>query len=220
MIVYPLTDAWQNFLNDVKCCAGPRGGGGGGYWVFFWWVSATRDSKLAPRSKKNCPKIDTPFYKIILELIPCSRNGPILQTLLKKVGKLNRIFKSNMFLNNFKWLLTKLELRVRNIIPHSRKCLCNGYPIVNQELQNHDPVGRHIPVQVMYGSTPPHTPTPGCRYQKLCSATLMFENILNIFRKDHSVLWTCALADLICTSSICCNVLPTGNTNFCLAVLV
>ena len=37
------------------------GGGGGGTWVFFGWVCAARDSKLAPRSKKNSPKIDTPF---------------------------------------------------------------------------------------------------------------------------------------------------------------
>ena len=28
---------------------------GGGTWVFFGWVCATRDSKLAPRSKKNFP---------------------------------------------------------------------------------------------------------------------------------------------------------------------
>ena len=40
------------------CEAGPRGGG---TWVFFGWVCAARDSKLAPRSKKNSPKIDTPF---------------------------------------------------------------------------------------------------------------------------------------------------------------
>ena len=40
------------------------------------------------------------------------------------VNALNRIFKSNLSLNNFKWLLTKLELSwVRNIIPHSRKRL-------------------------------------------------------------------------------------------------
>ena len=33
------------------------------------------------------------------------------------VNALNRIFKSNLSLNNFKWLLTKLELScVRNII--------------------------------------------------------------------------------------------------------
>ena len=31
------------------------GGWGGGTWVFFGWVCATRDSKLAPRSKKNFP---------------------------------------------------------------------------------------------------------------------------------------------------------------------
>ena len=29
--------------------------GGGGTWVPFGWVSAPRDSKLAPRSKKNFP---------------------------------------------------------------------------------------------------------------------------------------------------------------------
>ena len=36
-------------------------GGGGGPWVFFGWVCAARDSKLARRSRKNSPKIDTPF---------------------------------------------------------------------------------------------------------------------------------------------------------------
>ena len=75
------------------------------------------------------------------------------------VNVLNRIFESNLSLNNFKWLLTKLELScVRNIIPRSKKRLWNGYPVQNQELQNHDPVGRHIPVWVMYGSTPPPPP--------------------------------------------------------------
>ena len=34
---------------------------GGGTWVFFGWVCAALDSKLAPRSKKISPKIDTPF---------------------------------------------------------------------------------------------------------------------------------------------------------------
>ena len=39
------------------------------------------------------------------------------------VNALNRIFKSNLPLNNFKWLLTKLEYScVRNILPG------NGYP--------------------------------------------------------------------------------------------
>ena len=52
-----------------------------------------------------------------------------------------------LILNNFKWLLTKLELScVRNIIPRSRKHLRNGYPFLNQEPQTHDSVGRHIPV--------------------------------------------------------------------------
>ena len=37
---------------------------------------------------------------------------------------LNRIFKSNLSLNTFKWLLTKVELScVRNIIPLSRNRL-------------------------------------------------------------------------------------------------
>ena len=40
------------------------------------------------------------------------------------VNALNRFFKSNLSLNNFKWLLTKLELScVRKIIPRSRKRL-------------------------------------------------------------------------------------------------
>ena len=34
---------------------------GGGTWLFFGWVCAAWDSKLAPRSKKNSNKIDTPF---------------------------------------------------------------------------------------------------------------------------------------------------------------
>ena len=40
------------------------------------------------------------------------------------VNALNRIFKSNLSLNHFKWLLTQLELWcVRNIIPRCRKRL-------------------------------------------------------------------------------------------------
>ena len=69
------------------------------------------------------------------------------------VNALNRIFKSNLSLNNFKWLLTKLELSYRAF-----EILYTPFPILNQELQNHDPVGRHIPVLVMYGSTPPAGP--------------------------------------------------------------
>ena len=38
-----------------ELCAEDPGGGGGGTWVFFGWVCAARDSKLAPRSKKNFP---------------------------------------------------------------------------------------------------------------------------------------------------------------------
>ena len=47
------------------------------------------------------------------------------------VNTLNHIFKSNLSLNNFKWLLTKLELScVWNIIPRSRKRLRNGHPVL------------------------------------------------------------------------------------------
>ena len=54
------------------------------------------------------------------------------------VNALNCIFKSNWSLNN-KWLLTKLELLcIRKIILRSRKRLFNRYPVLNQELQNHD----------------------------------------------------------------------------------
>ena len=38
-----------------------RSPGRGGTWVFFGWVCAARDFKLTARSKKNSPKIDTPF---------------------------------------------------------------------------------------------------------------------------------------------------------------
>ena len=42
------------------CCSQSRGGGGTR--VLFWeGICAARDSKLPPRSKKNSPKIDTPF---------------------------------------------------------------------------------------------------------------------------------------------------------------
>ena len=65
-------------------------GGGGALGYFFGWVCAAPKSKLAPRSKKISPKIDTPFYKwanflhpvleFALKLIPRSRNGPIVYT--------------------------------------------------------------------------------------------------------------------------------------------
>ena len=45
------------------------------------------------------------------------------------VNALNRIFKSNLSLNTFKWLLAKVELSyVRNIIPRSRKRLSKWIP--------------------------------------------------------------------------------------------
>ena len=62
-----LGDVWETiFATGLVCVCVflfARGGGGGGTWVFFGWVCAARDSKLAPRSKKISPKIDTPFYK-------------------------------------------------------------------------------------------------------------------------------------------------------------
>ena len=72
------------------------------------------------------PNWDPVLKKIPLEmghfLILRSRVQQEYNNLL--VNALNRIFKSNLSLNNFKWLLTKLELsRVRNIIPRSRKRL-------------------------------------------------------------------------------------------------
>ena len=89
------------------------------------------------------------------------------------VNALNRIFNSNLSLNNFKWMLTKVELScVRNIIPRSKKRLGNGYPVLSQELQNHNPFLRHIPVKVMHGCTPPPPPGPFrtclCDREKRC----------------------------------------------------
>ena len=43
----------RNFYCDIKVCH--KIPGGGGTWVFFGWVCAARDSKLAPRSRKNFP---------------------------------------------------------------------------------------------------------------------------------------------------------------------
>ena len=72
------------------------------------------------------------------------------------VNALNRIFQNNLSLNNFKWLLTKLDLScVRHFIPRSRKRLWNGYPVLHQELQNHDPVGGTYPYTLCMGVPPP-----------------------------------------------------------------
>ena len=72
------------------------------------------------------------------------------------VNALNRIFKGNLSWNNFKWLLTKLELLcVRNIIPRSRKRLWNGYPVLNQELQITTPLGGTYPYRCCMGVPPP-----------------------------------------------------------------
>ena len=124
-----------------SCDKGPPG-------VFFGWVCAARDSKLAPRSIKNFPLTWYPVLEMGQFFILRSRLQQEHNSLLVNgVNTLNRIFKINLSLNTFKWLLTKAELLcVRNFIPRSRKRLWNGYPVLNQELQSHDPVGRHVPV--------------------------------------------------------------------------
>ena len=43
----------RNFYCDIKVCH--KIPGGGGTWVFLGCVCAARDSKLAPRSRKNFP---------------------------------------------------------------------------------------------------------------------------------------------------------------------
>ena len=48
---------FENFEFTRICMENP--GGALGY--FLGGVCAARESKLAPRSKKNSPKIDTPF---------------------------------------------------------------------------------------------------------------------------------------------------------------
>ena len=47
----------ENFSVTLRKCMvpSPSRSPGGGTWVFFGWVCAARDSKLAPRSKKNFP---------------------------------------------------------------------------------------------------------------------------------------------------------------------
>ena len=74
-----------------------------------------------PRSRIRS-KADTPALEMGQFFILRSRVQQEYSSLL--VNALNRIFKSNLSSNNFKWLLTKLELScVRNIIPGSRKRL-------------------------------------------------------------------------------------------------
>ena len=100
-----------------------RPGGGGGTWVFFGWVCAARDSKLAPCSKEKFPYNRYPALEMghfFILRSGCNKST----TVFLLMHALNRIFKSNLSLNNFKWLLTKLKLScVCNIISRSRKCL-------------------------------------------------------------------------------------------------
>ena len=79
------------------------------------YLSKTAESALAARAKIRPP---------------CTLKHRVQQeynSLL--VNALNRSFKSNLFLNNFKWLLTKLELScVRNIIPRSKSGASKSRP--------------------------------------------------------------------------------------------
>ena len=72
-------------------------------------------SKMAESAFAACAKIRPPC--MLKHRVQQEYNGLLANTL-------NHIFKSNLSLNNFKWLLTKLELLcARNIIPCSRKRL-------------------------------------------------------------------------------------------------
>ena len=53
---------------------------GGGTWVFLGWVCATRDSKLAPRSKKSFPLKRYPVLEMGQFFIPRSRIRPKTDT--------------------------------------------------------------------------------------------------------------------------------------------
>ena len=81
-----------------------------------------------PRSRIR-PKTDTmhPVLEMDQFFILRSRVQQEYNSLL--VNALNRIFKSNLSLNNFKWLLTKLELScVQNIIPRSKSGASKSRP--------------------------------------------------------------------------------------------
>ena len=113
--------------------AGGKGWGGGGTWVCFGWVCAARDSKLAPRSKKNSPKIDTPFQKwanflypvleFALKLIPRSRNGPLFYTPFQKVCKLNN---SPVLLKRYFFIFSTYT---------SNKCFLSTFPVHVDSIQ-------------------------------------------------------------------------------------
>ena len=96
-----------------------------------------------------------PVLEFALKQIPRSRSGPIFILRSRKFVD-GTVFLRDLSLNNFKWLLAKLELWcIRNITPRFRKRLWNGYPILNQELQNHDPVGGTYRYRQCMAVTPP-----------------------------------------------------------------
>ena len=57
-------------VSDLGGWLTPRGGG---TWVFFGWVCASRDSKMAPRSRKNFPLNWYPVLEMGQFFIPRSR---------------------------------------------------------------------------------------------------------------------------------------------------
>ena len=150
-------------MGSVHSMCLPRGGGVLGYFLGGYVPSGTPNwhpvlkrflLKLIPRSR-NGPVFLYPLLTFALKLMPRSRNGPIFYTPFWGATRVKQfawhwtVFLKAIcpWIKKVKWLLTKLELsHVRNIIPRSRKRLWNGYPVLNKERQNHDPVGRHIPV--------------------------------------------------------------------------
>ena len=62
-----------------------------------------------------------------------------------------------------------------NIAPHSRKHLKYVCAVLDQESQNDDPAGRHIPIQVLRGSPPPPTDLIlSCKTTQVDQPTLVY----------------------------------------------
>ena len=113
-----------------------------------WGLSASVSFLSSPPPPRSftCPIFPAVFDSCSSSFAPKQHRNACCAGYGLLVNALNRIFKSNLSLDTFKWLLTKVELScIRNIIPRSRKRLWNGYPDLNQELQNHEtpPLGFH-----------------------------------------------------------------------------
>ena len=103
-------------------------------------VSLSRPCRVNRVSPSHPRVVMVPYWVILAETSSPRRvlewSWVVLVECWSIAWKFEGLFiKSNLSLNNFKWLLTKLELSsVRNIIPRSRKHIWNGYPFLNQEL--------------------------------------------------------------------------------------